>query len=119
MSGREEHCVVVVKASLSLALTTIAMFERHCPDTKEYKREAFRDNALFNVDVTLQKWIDNPNVIGKAMFGGFTERAWCIRTSYQLARVREEIMVIAYLHQVVIITVFKVQCKLYVPSLYK
>ena len=93
MSGREKHCVLVVRASLSLALSTIAMFELHCTDSKELKKNACRDRAFSDLDATLRKWIGDPSVIGKAMFGGCTESSWGKRSSIKLARVTEEIMV--------------------------
>lgn len=98
MSGREEHSVQVVRASLSLALTTIAVFEQHCPDTKEHRKSSCKDRAFSDLDKTLREWVGSASVIGKAMFGGYTESSWGLRSSIKLARVKEEIMVRVTLH---------------------
>ena len=94
MCGAEAHCVLVVRASLSLALNAIAMFEKHCPDSAEINKLACKDEAFGLLDEALRKWIDNYHVIGKEMFGGYTakERTWT-GSSIKLARVENEILV--------------------------
>ena len=94
MCGAEAHCVLIVRASLALALTAIAMFEKHCPDLEEFKKFACKDKAFFLLDEALREWIDKDRVIGKGMFGGCIakERTWR-GSSNKLARVENEILV--------------------------
>ena len=94
MCGAEEYCVRIVRASLCLALTAIAMFEEHCPDAEEFKKLASKDQAFFLLDKALRNWIDNHRVVGKEMFGGHVarERAWR-GSSLKLAKVENEILV--------------------------
>ena len=92
MCGAEAPCVLIVRASLALALTAIAMFEKHCPDSEEFDKLACKDQAFLLLDETLRKWIDDYHVIGKEMFGGYIAKEG-IRRNTKLARVDNEIVV--------------------------
>lgn len=93
--GPESHCVLIVRASISLALTTIAMYEQHVPDSQVNKLSC-KDKTFTFLDKALRNWIENSLVIGKGMFGGNTVKRRFLGT--KLEKVKDEILVSIYIY---------------------
>ena len=67
LKHRFDHCVDVLKYSISLMLFSIAQLRSVCPSEE---RSDIVKAAFDGLQTTLWKWITDPAVIGGSLFGG-------------------------------------------------
>lgn len=70
ISRSEESCYEVIKASISLVLTSIGYFET-CSDNPDVSK--MKTKKLGDLDMSLKRWITQKRVIGGKMFGESVE----------------------------------------------